>query len=72
MLDLTEEIEADEEVMQKKIQHLLEQCASTVGVEIGPGSSHSSKKDDEMQEISSEEDRLASKPKRARSAEPVT
>ena len=67
-LDLTKETEADEE----SLQHLLEQCASTVGVDAGSASSLSSKKEDEMSEISSEEGKLASKPKWARSAAPLT
>ena len=71
VLDLTEETEADEEALQKKLQSLLEQCAGTVGVEVGFASSHSSKKEEEMHDISSEEVELASKPKRARSAEPA-
>lgn len=72
VLDLTGEADAEEEEMQKKMQALLEQCAGTVGVEVGFGSSHSSKKADDMLDISSDEGNMASKPKRARSAEPIS
>ena len=71
VLDLTGEADAEEEDLQKKLQSILEQCAGTVGAEGGSGFAPSSKEAD-MQDISSDDAKLISKPKRARSAEPLS
>ena len=72
VLDLTTDADAEEEELQKKLQSLLEQCAGTVGVGVGFASSRPLKQDDVMLDISSDDGKTASKPKRARSAEPIT
>ena len=68
VLDLTGDADAEEEVMQRKLQSLLEQCASTVGVDGGSSGFAPST----MLDISSDDGKMHSKPKRARSAEPLS
>ena len=70
VLDLTDDAEAEEESMKKKLQFLLQRSAHAAGVESGSGSQRLDSSGAAMEDISSGEELMNSKPKRPRSVEP--